>query len=191
MATVLPLMPTTFGAELLKQAKGIAVVLLDVDGVLTDGGLIYGADGETHKRFNTLDGHGIKLLQRAGIATCVVTGRDSPALRARLSALGVRHAAYGVAHKVPAAQAILHALHLKWSQAAAMGDDWPDLPMLMRSRLAIAPPGAHHQVLAMTHYVTQREAGHGAVRDMCDLLLWANGHYERLLNEDLRPEPHP
>lgn len=184
MKTTIAITPTNFKPQVLLKAKGIRALLLDVDGVLTDGGLIFGAEGETYKRFNTLDGHGIKLLQRAGITPCVITGRDSAALRARLSALGVRHAAFGVTHKAPEAQAILDALGIDWSQAAAMGDDWPDLPLLSRCALAFVPPTAHHQVLALADHITQANAGHGAVREACDLLLVANDKYARLLAED-------
>jgi len=159
------------------------VLFLDVDGVLTDGGLLISEQGESIKRFHTLDGHGIKLLQRSGVTVAVVTGRDSPALRTRLSALGVTHVHYGTEDKRPAAQQTLDALGLDWSQAAAMGDDWPDLPVLLRCALAVAPPQAHPEVLAVAHWVTQRNAGHGAVRELCDLLLMASGSYARLLRE--------
>ncbi|MDM7943354.1 MAG: HAD hydrolase family protein [Hydrogenophaga sp.] len=170
-----------FPPELLLRAQGIRVVFLDVDGVLTDGGLYFGESGETLKRFHTLDGHGIKLLQRAGIGVAVVTGRDSAALRARLGALGVVHARFGTEDKRPAAEEILAELGLDWSSAAAMGDDWPDLPMLRRAALACAPPTAHAEVLAVAHHVSTRLPGQGAVRDLCDLLLVASGAYAREL----------
>ncbi|MFM2074039.1 MAG: hypothetical protein RJB34_344 [Pseudomonadota bacterium] len=167
----------------LARAKGVRVVFFDVDGVLTDGGLLFGEQGETLKRFNTLDGHGIKLLQRAGITPAVVTGRDSAALRERLRALGVTHARFGTEDKHPAAHSILDALGLDWSSAAAMGDDWPDLPMMRRAVLACAPANAHVEVLAHAHWVTPRTGGNGAVRDLCDVLLFATGAYANLLQE--------
>jgi len=154
---------------------------LDVDGVLTDGGLHFTADGETSKRFNTLDGHGLKLLQKAGIIPAVVTGRDSPALRVRLQALGIAHARFGTEDKYPAAQEILDALGLGWDQAAAMGDDWPDLPMMLRCAFAAAPPYAHAEVSGRAHYVTRAAGGHGAVRELCDVLMVASGRYADLL----------
>ena len=166
-----------FAPELLLLAQGIGVVFFDVDGVLTDGGLYFSESGETLKRFHTLDGHGIKLLQRAGITPAVVTGRDSAALRARLKALGVVHARFGTEDKRPAAEEILAELGLDWSAAAAMGDDWPDLPMLRRAALACAPATAHAEVLAVVHHIAQRAAGAGAVRELCDLLLIAHGAY--------------
>ncbi|MFZ3161178.1 MAG: HAD hydrolase family protein [Rhodoferax sp.] len=172
-----------FPPELLLQAQGIRVVFLDVDGVLTDGGLYFSEHGETIKRFHTLDGHGLKLLQRAGITPAVITGRDSQALRLRLAALGIEHAHFGTEDKRPAAALTLQALGLDWAQAAAMGDDWPDLAMLTRCAFACAPANAQAEVLARAHYVTQRLGGQGAVRELCDLLLVASGRYADLLQE--------
>lgn len=166
-----------FAPELLLRAQPVRVVFFDVDGVLTDGGLYFTESGETMKRFHTLDGHGIKLLQRAGITPAVVSGRDSLALRARLAALGVTQLRLGTEDKLPAAQAILAELGLDWSAAAAMGDDWPDLPLLRRAALACAPANAHAEVLVLAHHVTTREPGAGAVRELCDLLLVASGRY--------------
>lgn len=177
-----PLRPVlNFPPALLLRAQPVRVVFFDVDGVLTDGGLYFSEAGETLKRFHTLDGHGIKLLQRAGITPAVVSGRDSAALRARLSALGVVHLRLGTEDKAPAAESILAELGLDWSAAAAMGDDWPDLPLLRRAALASAPPSAHAEVLAVAHHVTQRLPGAGAVRELCDLLLVASGAYAREL----------
>ncbi len=168
-------------AALLAKASGIRVLLLDVDGVLTDGGLYFGAEGELFKRFNTLDGHGLKMLQRAGITPAVVTGRGSAALRARLAALGIVHARYDIDDKAPAAEEILAELGLGWGQAAVMGDDWPDLPMMLRSALACAPSNAHPEVRTRADWVTRLGGGTGAVREVCDLLLKASGHYAALL----------
>jgi 3-deoxy-D-manno-octulosonate 8-phosphate phosphatase (KDO 8-P phosphatase) len=174
-----------FAPELLLQAQGIRIVFLDVDGVLTNGGLYFSEGGETIKRFNTLDGHGLKLLQRAGITPAVITGRDSKPLRVRLAALGIEHAVFGTEDKRPAAEAILQTLGLDWTQAAAMGDDWPDLPMMTRCALACAPANAQAEVLAQAHYVTRLRGGEGAVRELCDLLLVASGRYAQLLQEYL------
>jgi 3-deoxy-D-manno-octulosonate 8-phosphate phosphatase (KDO 8-P phosphatase) len=179
MATV----AITFMPELLLRAQGVRVAFFDVDGVLTDGGLYFSETGETLKRFNTLDGHGLKLLQKAGITPVVITGRDSVPLRQRLQALGITHAHFGTEDKRPAAEQTLAALGLDWSQAAAMGDDWPDLPVMRRSAIACAPSNAQAEVLAAAHFTTQRSGGHGAAREFCDLLLVASGHYARLLEE--------
>jgi 3-deoxy-D-manno-octulosonate 8-phosphate phosphatase (KDO 8-P phosphatase) len=172
-----------FPPAILQRAKDIRVLLLDVDGVLTDGGLYFTENGETSKRFNTLDGHGLKLLQRAGVEPVIITGRDSAALRVRLNALNIQHAHFGVEDKHSAALSALQSLGLSWAQTAAMGDDWPDLPMLLPSTLACAPPNAHREVLSRVHWVTQAPAGHGAVRELCDLLLQARGDYAALLNQ--------
>ena len=175
----------TFAPERLLCAQDVRVAFFDVDGVLTDGGLYYGPDGEQLKRFHTLDGHGLKLLRLAGIEPAVVTGRDAPALRVRLQALGVRHARFGTEDKRGAAAAILAELGLDWSQAAAIGDDWPDLPLLRRCAFSAAPPGAHAEVRARVHHVTTAPAGAGAAREFCDLLLVARGRYRNLLQEAL------
>lgn len=179
----------SFPPELLLRAQGIRVALFDVDGVLTDGGLYFSAEGETLKRFHTLDGHGIKLLARAGIAVGVISGRDSAPLRLRLAALGVEHLQLGTEDKLPAAQALLARLGLDWPQAAAIGDDWPDLPLLQRAALACAPPQAHAEVRAIAHHITRAHGGAGAAREFCDLLLVAGGHYRRLLDAHLAAGP--
>jgi len=170
-----------FPPELLLQAQGIKVVFLDVDGVLTDGGLYFSEQGETLKRFSTLDGHGLKLLKHAGITPVIITGRDSAPLRVRLKALGIEHAKFGTEDKLPAAEVYLKALGLGWHQAAAMGDDWPDLPVMQRAALSCAPLNAHAQALALAHFVTSRQGGFGAAREFCDLLVVASGHYATLL----------
>ncbi|MBS0316853.1 MAG: HAD hydrolase family protein [Proteobacteria bacterium] len=177
-----PLAPVQgFAPELLLRAQGIRVAFFDVDGVLTDGGLYFGDDGEALKRFNTLDGHGLKLLQRAGITPVVISGRDSSPLRARLDALGITEVHYGTEDKRPAAEATLGALGFDWGQAAAIGDDWPDLPLLMKCAFACAPPNAHPEVRAIAHHVTRARGGDGAAREFCDLLLVACGQYRALL----------
>lgn len=166
-----------FPPELLLRAQPVRVAFFDVDGVLTDGGLYFSEAGETLKRFHTLDGHGLKLLQRHGIVPAVISGRDGKPLRQRLEALGITQLRLGTEDKAPAAQALLASLGLDWSQAAAMGDDWPDLPVMRRAAIACAPPGAHDEVRAVAHHVTARAAGEGAAREFCDLLLMARGAY--------------
>ena len=172
-----------FAPDLLLQAQGIKVVFFDVDGVLTDGGLYFTEAGETLKRFHTLDGYGLKLLQRSGITPAVISGRDSEPLRLRLQALGIAHAQLGTDNKRPAAEQMLAALGLSWQDAAVMGDDWPDLPVMQRAAFACAPPNAHLEVRAIAHHVTQAAGGAGAVRELCDLLLVASGKYAGLLRE--------
>ena len=188
-----------FSPELLLRAQGIKVAFFDVDGVLTDGGLYFSeyphgheraetlggfrASGEIIKRFNTLDGHGLNLLQKVGITPVVITGRDSAVLRARLQTLGIEHAHFGTEDKRPAAELTLQTLGLDWRAAAAMGDDWPDLPVMARVAFSCAPANAHPEVKARAHHVTQACGGHAAAREFCDVLLVASGRYASLLGE--------
>lgn len=177
-------MPTNrFSPELLLKAQNVKVVFFDIDGVMTDGGLLFTETGETIKRFNTLDGFGIKLLQKAGITPAVISGRDSVPLRTRLKALGITMAHLNTEDKHSAAEKILLELGLTWQQAACMGDDWPDLPVLQACAFACAPTHAHAEVKAISHYITQLPAGAGAVREFCDLLITASGQYAKLLYE--------
>lgn len=175
----------SFPPELLLAAQGpngrIRAAIFDVDGVLTDGRIYVGADGEGFKAFNVLDGHGLKLLARGGIRPIVITGRDSMAVRRRVADLGIEQALYGVHDKLAAAESLRAAMGLEWSAIAAIGDDWPDLPLLVRAGFAVAPPGAHVEARAAAHHVTCAQAGHGAAREFCDLLLMAAGRYAALL----------
>jgi len=178
----------SFPGELLLKAQGrglgMKCAIFDVDGVLTDGRLYIGEQGETVKAFNTLDGHGLKLLARGGITPVIITGRDSPAVRRRVADLGLAHAVYGVQDKWMAAQALLAALGLEWADTAAIGDDWPDLPLLRAAGFACASANAHNEVRAVADHVTALSGGHGAAREFCDLLLMATGRYAALLSAD-------
>ncbi len=180
----------TFAPELLLRAQGTGLgmraAIFDVDGVLTDGRVYIGEHGESVKAFSTLDGHGLKLLQRGGIEPLVITGRDSPAVRRRMADLGLVHAAYGATDKLAAAQELLAKLGLDWPEVAAIGDDWPDLPLLTRAGFACAPANAHAEVKAVAHHVTAAEGGHGAAREFCDLLLMAAGRYAALLQGHMK-----
>ena len=174
-----------FAPELLLLAQGtgagMRAAIFDVDGVLTDGRIYIGEQGETVKAFSTLDGHGLKLLKLAGIEPVVITGRDSPAVRRRMADLGLVHAVFGAQDKLSAAESVLRTLALDWPEVAAIGDDWPDLPLMQRAAFACAPANAHAQNQAIAHHVTRERGGEGAVRALCDLLLVAGGHYARLL----------
>ena len=182
-----PLPPVLrFAPELLLRAQGVRAAIFDVDGVLTDGRIYLSERGEDFKAFSTLDGHGLKLLGQGGIAPLVVTGRDSPAVRRRVADLGIAHAAFGAGDKLAAAEALLGELGLAWGSVAAMGDDWPDLPLFARAAFACAPPQAHAEVRARADHVTEAAAGHGAARECCDLLLCAAGRYAGLLAGELR-----
>jgi 3-deoxy-D-manno-octulosonate 8-phosphate phosphatase (KDO 8-P phosphatase) len=172
--------------ELLLKAQGIRWAIFDVDGVLTDGRIYIGERGEEFKAFSTLDGHGLKLLAAHGIVPVVITGRDSPAVRRRMADLGIAHAVYGASDKLAAANALMPALGLGWDTLAAMGDDWPDLPLLTRAAFACAPANAHIEVKSAAHHVTAANGGHGAARECCDLLLMAAGRYANALRGHLQ-----
>jgi 3-deoxy-D-manno-octulosonate 8-phosphate phosphatase (KDO 8-P phosphatase) len=175
----------TFPPELLLKAQGIRWAIFDVDGVLTDGRIYIGEKGEEFKAFSTLDGHGLKLLAQYGITPVIVTGRDSPAVRRRVADLGIAHAVYGAADKLAAATQLMGTLSLGWDTLAAMGDDWPDLPLLTRAAFACAPSNAHIEVKAVAHHVTSASGGFGAARECCDLLLMAAGRYADALRSHL------
>ncbi|MGL4667597.1 MAG: KdsC family phosphatase [Saezia sp.] len=177
-----------FDSQLLLKAQGqtsegIRLVILDVDGVLTDGRLYYTAEGETLKAFHVLDGYGILLLKEAGFQVAVITGRDSPALRSRFSDLKVEKTFYGVKDKAKVATELLTELGLSWKHVAVIGDDWPDIPLFKQAAFCVAPPSAHADAKALAHYITQKEGGQGAVREFCDILLMAGGHYGQLYSK--------
>lgn len=178
-----------FPTELLLKAQGpglgLKAAIFDVDGVLTDGRIYIGEQGESFKAFSTLDGHGLKLLDQGGITPIIITGRDSPAVRRRVADLGLKHAVYGAKDKLAVAQPLLDQLGLSWAAVAAMGDDWPDLPLMTRAGFACAPAQAHAEVKAIAHHITAAAGGHGAARECCDLLLMAAGRYATLLNGHL------
>jgi 3-deoxy-D-manno-octulosonate 8-phosphate phosphatase (KDO 8-P phosphatase) len=179
-----------FAPDLLLRAQGpglgMKAAIFDVDGVLTDGRIYIGEHGETVKAFSTLDGQGLKLLRQGGIEPLVITGRDSAAVRRRVADLGLQHAAYGAHDKLVVAEALLAEMGLSWPEVAAMGDDWPDLPLLNRAGFACAPANAHAEAKALAHHVTALEGGHGAAREFCDLLLMACGRYASLLRGHLQ-----
>lgn len=170
-----------FATSALLAAQDVRLAIFDVDGCLTDGRIYIGESGESVKAFSTLDGHGLKLLERAGVVAAIITGRDSPAVRRRCTDLGLVHAQFGVHDKLEAAQTLCRNLGLGWHEVAAIGDDWPDLPLLTRVAFAAAPANAHVEVKARVHHVSTFAGGHGAAREFCDLLMTARGCYAQLL----------
>ncbi len=155
------------------KAADIALLVLDVDGVLTDGRLWFGAEGEALKAFHVRDGLGIKLLRAAGVEVAVISGRSSPAVAARMRELGVAQVAQGVADKAAALAELLRALGVPAQRTACLVDDTPDLPLMRAVGLPAAVADAHPQVLAAALHVTASPGGHGAVREFCDWLLAA------------------
>ena len=165
----------------LARAARVRLMIFDVDGILTDGSLQYGAEGELVKRFNVLDGHGIKLLQQAGIVTAIISARNSQIVARRAADLGVAHVAQGVHDKRSAFETLCTATGIAAQDCGFLGDDWVDLPILTRVGFAATVPAAHTEVLSRAHYVTQTAGGHGAAREVCDLILRAQGRYEAAL----------
>jgi 3-deoxy-D-manno-octulosonate 8-phosphate phosphatase (KDO 8-P phosphatase) len=153
------------------MSRAIRLLVLDVDGVLTDGRLYYGPRGEALKVFHVHDGHGIVQLRRAGIEVAVISGRRSPMVSARCRELGVRHVHQGVADKLSVFERLCARLRLRPSACACIGDDLPDLALMRRVALAFAVADAHRDVRRAAGIVTRLRGGRGAVREVCDHLL--------------------
>jgi 3-deoxy-D-manno-octulosonate 8-phosphate phosphatase (KDO 8-P phosphatase) len=149
----------------------IRLLVLDVDGVLTDGRLRYGGGGEVEKTFHVRDGYGIKAVLLAGIEVAVISGRDSAAVARRCQELGIRHVYQGVEDKASALQQILSQLGIHSHQCACVGDDRPDLPLMSQAGLAVAVADAHRCAMQAAHRRTRLPGGAGAVREVCDWLL--------------------
>jgi 3-deoxy-D-manno-octulosonate 8-phosphate phosphatase (KDO 8-P phosphatase) len=160
---------------LAEQIKSIRLIAFDVDGILTDGGLYLSDSGEEFKRFNSLDGHGLKMLRASGVELAIITGRTSRCVELRAKNLGITHLFQGVENKLEVMQALLAKLQLAPAASAYMGDDVVDLPVMRRVGLAISVPNAPQIVRDHAHYVSQREGGHGAVREACELIMSAQG----------------
>jgi 3-deoxy-D-manno-octulosonate 8-phosphate phosphatase (KDO 8-P phosphatase) len=151
----------------------IRLLILDVDGVLTDGRLWFAAKGEALKVFHVRDGHGIKLLMTAGVQVAAISGRRSPAVAARMRELKVPHLVQGCTDKVAALHRLARRLDIGLLNCACIVDDTPDLPLMSAVGLAAAVADAHPVVLSAAHWVSQAPGGHGAVRELCDELLRA------------------
>jgi 3-deoxy-D-manno-octulosonate 8-phosphate phosphatase (KDO 8-P phosphatase) len=160
-------------ANLLARASRIRLLVLDVDGVLTDGRLHISATGEEVKVFHVRDGSGLVALQRAGVTVAIISGRASAAVTRRASELGIAHVRQGIGDKGAALDALCAELGLAQEEVACVGDDTPDLPMFDRAGIAVAVADAHPAAAARAHWVTQARGGRGAVRELCDLLLAA------------------
>jgi 3-deoxy-D-manno-octulosonate 8-phosphate phosphatase (KDO 8-P phosphatase) len=151
--------------------RGIRLLVLDVDGVLTDGRLYFGPRGEALKAFHVRDGVGLKQLQRAGLAVAVISGRRSPIVTARCRELGVRHVLQGVSDKLAALMRLLARLKLTPAACACVGDDLPDVPVMRAAALSFAVADAHRAARRAADIVTRLPGGRGAVREVCDHLL--------------------
>ncbi len=167
--------------DIYQRAQAIRLLILDVDGVLTDGCLYFDAKGETLKVFHVRDGHGIKMAQRAGLEVAFLSGRRSDATYHRAKELGISRFHEGVRDKVAVLEEIMAAMEIIASQVAAVGDDLVDLPLLRRVGLAVAVADAVPEVMAAAHWVTSLPGGRGAAREVCDLLLKAQGKWEGII----------
>jgi 3-deoxy-D-manno-octulosonate 8-phosphate phosphatase (KDO 8-P phosphatase) len=168
-------------ADALERAKRVRLMLFDVDGVLTDGRLWYGAQGEAFKAFHVHDGHGIKLLMQTGTAVALLSGRSSAAVAARAAELGIAHVLQGVEDKRNAFEALAAQLGVPPAETGFMGDEVVDLPVLRRCGFACAPGEAHELVRASAHFVTRAPAGGGAAREACEFVLRSQGRLETAL----------
>ena len=157
------------------SAETIRLMAFDVDGIFTDGTLYYGIDGDTLKAFNILDGLGLKLLQKAGIQTAIITGRQSPMVEKRFSELGVDFVIQGKEDKGQALENLANELALEKKDIGYMGDDFPDLSALHITDFFVTVPNAPLKVQGVASFVTVRSGGQGAVRELCEFLLEAQG----------------
>ncbi len=169
-------------AELRERAALIKLLLLDVDGVLTDGRLYFSNSGEEFKAFNTLDGQGIKALQKTGVKVGIITGRTSDLVARRARDLGIEILIQGREDKWDALQEILQSHSYALHEIAFMGDDWPDLTVMSRVGLAFTVANAHFSVAERSHWQSRECGGEGAVRAACDLLMQAQNTYDRALS---------
>lgn len=168
-------------ADAIARAARIRLLVLDVDGVLTDGGLHFGAEGEIMKTFNVLDGHGIKLLQQSGVSVAIISARQSPIVARRAEDLGITQIRQGVHDKRLAFEQLLLQTGVNADLCGFVGDDVIDLPVLMRVGFAASVPNGHPEVRKRVHYVAQAPGGRGAAREICDFILRAQGNYEAAL----------
>lgn len=171
--------------DILDKAARVRLLIFDVDGVLTDGSLFVGDDGQEYKAFNSRDGHGIKMLQKHGVIVGIITGRTSKVVEHRMANLGITHVYQGKLEKLPAYEELIDKLGIKPQETAYVGDDVVDLPVMRRVGLAIAVQDAHPLVVRHSHWQTPSRGGRGAARDVCEMLMEARGVLEQELDSYL------
>jgi 3-deoxy-D-manno-octulosonate 8-phosphate phosphatase (KDO 8-P phosphatase) len=167
-------------AEVRVRVEQVKILVLDVDGVMTDGRLIYNDDGTESKAFDVRDGHGIKMLSQAGIETALISGRSSPLVEKRAADLGITEVAQGVRDKVPILEKILSKRHLKLEEVAFVGDDVVDLTVMSRVGFAVVVADASEYLFDTAHYVTLAPGGRGAVREVAELILGVQGLWNKV-----------
>ena len=171
--------------ELVERIRNIKLAVFDVDGVLTDGCLHYGPNGEELKVFNALDGHGMKMLQESGVELAIISGRESKALERRAKDLQIAQLFMGVENKLNTFESLIKSLSLSRAQSAGLGDDVVDLPFLTHCGFAACVPAAPAFVRQHVHYVTTAQGGHGAAREFCDLIMQTQGTWDAALKKYL------
>jgi len=172
--------------EIYKRASGISLAIFDVDGVLTDGTLYFNDAGEEIKAFGVRDGHGMKMLQASGIELAIITSRNSRSVAARARGLGIDLLYQGVTDKLSAFQDLLVRTKVDASAVAYMGDDIIDLPAMRRCGLALTVPEAPAAIKSHAHYVTRAGGGCGAVREACELIMYARGTLSAQMHLDVK-----
>jgi 3-deoxy-D-manno-octulosonate 8-phosphate phosphatase (KDO 8-P phosphatase) len=171
--------------DILERASRIRLVIFDVDGVLTDGSLFIGDDGQEYKAFNSRDGHGMTMIQQTGVTLAVITGRTSEVVRIRMESLGIEHVYQGKRNKLPAYEDLKRALGITDKEIAYVGDDVVDLPVMRHVGLAIAVADAHPLVQRHAHWQTRSPGGRGAGRDVCELIMEAQGNLDSMMEHYL------
>lgn len=171
--------------ELQTRFRNIKLLVLDVDGVMTDGGLTIGDDGQEYKTFHAHDGLGMKLLKASGVELAIITGRTSNVVKKRAESTGVAHFYQGAEDKLLAFNDLMKASGLQASQCAFMGDDVVDLPPMLKCGLALAVPNSPSLVLKHAHYVTIKAGGRGAVREVCELIMQAQDTFDAQMTQFL------
>jgi 3-deoxy-D-manno-octulosonate 8-phosphate phosphatase (KDO 8-P phosphatase) len=167
--------------EIIEKAKKLKLLILDVDGVLTDGKLFFDEQGREYKSFHARDGHGIKLLQQTGVTVAVISGRNSPTVALRMKSLGIKHVYQGHEDKIAAFEEVIQKVGCQTEQAAHVGDDLLDLPIMVRVGLAIAVNDAAKEVKEFADWNTTLAGGQGAVREVCDLIMQAQGTFSDII----------
>jgi 3-deoxy-D-manno-octulosonate 8-phosphate phosphatase (KDO 8-P phosphatase) len=172
--------------NIIEKAKKLKLLILDVDGVLTDGKLFFDNDGNEYKAFHARDGHGIKLLQQSGVQVAVISGRKSNSVALRMKNLGIEHVYQGHENKISAFHEIIEKIGISPEQSAHVGDDLLDLPLMIRVGLAIAVQDANFAVKQHAHWCTSLSGGCGAVREVCDLIMQAQGSFDNVVSSYLK-----
>ena len=171
--------------DIREKAADIRLIVFDVDGVLTDGSLYIGDDGQEYKAFNSKDGHGMVILRQTGVEIAIITGRSSEVVRIRMASLGIEHVYQGKREKLPAYEELKKITGLDDQQIAYVGDDVVDLPVMTRVGLAIAVQDAHALTKQHAHWVTPSGGGRGAAREVCELIMDTQDNLQQALRHYL------